>query len=394
MTEDLADLLGTQETIALEFKRESQKTKRDDIRKAICAMANDLGRRGGGDILIGVNDDGTPVEGTDTSDAMLLAFSNMRNEGKILDVPTIQVSAAPYRGKPVIRIRVEASRTPPVRFDNIVYVRSGPSTRKAVADEERILSERRIHFHQPFDSHPVLGSTVEELDLGLFRHDYLPATVDRSVLEENGRPIPQQLAAARMTDADGVPTVLGHLVLGFDPRNRIPGAYVQFIRYLSKDVTGDIGDDQELRYNITDLERPLSALLRAHNRKSIHPTGDLREETRPDYPIEALREACMNAIMHRNYESSNAAVRISWFDDRIEISNPGGPYGQVRPDNFTRTNDYRNPSLAAAMKSLGYVNRFGRGISRIIETMNRNGNPEPEFVVDATSWLVIMRRSQ
>ncbi|MFI9216091.1 ATP-binding protein [Streptomyces werraensis] len=76
------------------------------------------------------------------------------------------------------------------------------------------------------------------------------------------------------------------------------------------------------------------------------------------------------------------------------MTNPGGPYGQVRSDNFDRVNDYRNPSLAAAMKSLGYVNRFGRGIGRVRAALDRNGNPPAEFSVDDSSWSVTVRRAQ
>lgn len=100
----------------------------------------------------------------------------------------------------------------------------------------------------------------------------------------------------------------------------------------------------------------------------------------------------MNALMHRNYETSYAPTRVAWFDDRIEVTNPGGPYGQVRNDNFDRVTDYRNPSLAAAMKGLGYVNRFGRGIGRIHASLQRNENPEAEFQVDESSWAVILRK--
>lgn len=101
----------------------------------------------------------------------------------------------------------------------------------------------------------------------------------------------------------------------------------------------------------------------------------------------------MNALMHRNYETSYAPTRIAWFDDRIEVTNPGGPYGQVRGDNFDRVTDYRNPSLAAAMKGLGYVNRFGRGIGRIQAALKRNGNPPAQFQVDESSWAVTLRRT-
>jgi len=102
----------------------------------------------------------------------------------------------------------------------------------------------------------------------------------------------------------------------------------------------------------------------------------------------------MNAIIHRNYETSHAPVRIAWFRDRVEITNPGGPFGQVRADNFDRVNDYRNPSLASAMKALGFVNRFGRGIGLIQAALHKNGNPAAEFVVDDSSWLVALRSSE
>lgn len=107
--------------------------------------------------------------------------------------------------------------------------------------------------------------------------------------------------------------------------------------------------------------------------------------------MRALREVVVNALVHRTYEVSHAPVRVLWFDDRIEVSNPGGPYGTVRADNFDHVNDYRNPSLAAAMKTLGYVNRFGRGIERVRVEMSRNGNPAPEFDVSDAAWRVILR---
>jgi ATP-dependent DNA helicase RecG len=89
----------------------------------------------------------------------------------------------------------------------------------------------------------------------------------------------------------------------------------------------------------------------------------------------------MNAIMHRDYES-NAPVKFYQFTDRIEIVNPGGLYGNARPENFPNVNDYRNPVIAEAMKVLGYVNRFNRGIARVKVELKENGNPEPVFDYD------------
>ncbi|MFI7553054.1 ATP-binding protein [Micromonospora sediminimaris] len=389
MSTDLADLLGTQETAALEFKREAR--DRNAIRKAICALANDLAQVGGGDLLVGVDRHGEPVDGVDTSDEALLTFTSIRDEGRILDRPSIVVTVEPYRGKPVIRVRVNAAHTPPVRFDNVVYVRPGPSTRAATSDDERILTERRRAYDTPFDVRPVVGGKLDELDLELFQTEYLRQAVDPTVLAENHRPTEQQLASLRLADLSGAPTVLGLLLVGVDPTNRIPGAYVQFVRYEGTDVGGAVLDEQELRLNVINAAERLESLLKGHLRTRLVEVSGFREEARPNYPFDALREVCMNALMHRNYESSNAPVRVAWFDDRIEVTNPGGPFGQVRADNFDRVNDYRNPSLAAAMKSLGYVNQFGRGIGRIRAALARNGNPPPEFLIEDASWTVMLR---
>lgn len=389
MRTDLADDLGHQETAGLEFKREA--TDRRAVRKAICALANDLPGRGGGDLLIGVDSNGDPTGRVDVSDGALLALTNIRDEGSILDRPSMVVSAATYRGVAVIRVHVNASRTPPIRFDGVAYVRPGPSTRRATRDDERVLSERRLAADMPFDVRAVPGATFDDLDLGLFRSEFLRSAVDPTVLAENDRPAELQLASLRLATTGGVPTVLGLLLVGIDPASSIPGAYLQFVRYEGGDLSGAVLDEQAVRSNVITIAGRLETLLKGHLHTRLMEVSGLREKPRPDYPIEALREVCMNAIMHRNYESSHAPVRVVWFDDRVEVTNPGGPFGQVRADNFDRVNDYRNPSLAAAMKSLGYVNQFGRGIGRIRVSLERNGNPEPVFLIDDASWTVTVR---
>ncbi|GAA1717062.1 ATP-binding protein [Nonomuraea bangladeshensis] len=391
MTSDLVHGLGDQESIVLEFKESANDGKK--IGQAICALANDLCGRGGGDLLIGVDKHGRPLPDVKTADGDLLKVTEHRDSGKILPRPSMMVEKALFKGEAIIRVRVEASATPPVRYDGVVWVRPGPTTRKANREDERILSERRRAADGPFDGRPVPGSTLSDVDLRLFRSTYLPSEVASEVIEENGRPELLQLNSLRMADATGTPTVLGLLVLGYDPSAFVPGAYVQFVRYDGDGMDAAIMDEQELRLNAVDLAERLESLLKGHLHTRVVEETGFREKSQPDYPIGALREVCMNAVMHRNYESSNAPIRILWFADRIEISNPGGPYGQVREDNFDRVNDYRNPSLAAALKSLGYVNRFGRGIAKIQAELARNTNPPAVFKVDASSWSVTLRRA-
>jgi len=100
--------------------------------------------------------------------------------------------------------------------------------------------------------------------------------------------------------------------------------------------------------------------------------------------------------MHRSYENTNAPVRVYWFDDRIEIINPGGPFGAVTQENFGQPGitDYRNPNLADAMKVLGYVQRFGIGIQTAKAELKKNGNPDLEFSLEATNVLATVRRKR
>jgi len=99
----------------------------------------------------------------------------------------------------------------------------------------------------------------------------------------------------------------------------------------------------------------------------------------------------MNAIMHRFYQS-NAPVRFYWFDDRVEVQNPGGLYGGATPENFPRQNAYRNPVVASAMKMLGYVHTFGSGVLKAQEAIVRNGNPPAEFQMDDPHFFLVKVR--
>jgi ATP-dependent DNA helicase RecG len=97
--------------------------------------------------------------------------------------------------------------------------------------------------------------------------------------------------------------------------------------------------------------------------------------------------------MHRSYEHTNAPVRITWYTDRVEVTSPGGPYGVVNIENFGMpgVTDYRNPTMAEAMRAMGYVQRFGIGLELVRVSMDRNGNPPPEFAPTATAVGVILR---
>jgi ATP-dependent DNA helicase RecG len=138
----------------------------------------------------------------------------------------------------------------------------------------------------------------------------------------------------------------------------------------------------------------LDEKMDAHNRTHVDlASGDL-ESRSVLYPRVALQQFVRNAVMHRTYESTHAPVHVAWYNDRVEIGNPGGPFGIVTRENFGRPGvvDYRNPNLADAMRVLGFVQRFGVGIGTAMAELKRNGNPEVRFDVEPTTVSVMIRR--
>lgn len=375
-------------------ERKAALSNKSDIEAAICAFANDMPGHGlPGVLLIGVDDKtGAPVK-TPITDQLLREISDIRSSGNILPFPNMAVYKAALHGVDIAVVEVIPSHEPPVRLRGVVRVRVGPRKGIATRDEERILTERRRGWDHPFDQRPVSGVTLDDLDLTLFQREYLPSAVSTEVLRENGRSIPEQLAALHLASPDGVPTVAGLLLLGFNPTTWLKGAYVQFLRIDGKELTDAIVDRKEITGPLPDVLRQMDAITNAHIRVATSVVGSSVETRTADYPIVAMQQLLRNAVIHRNYESSNAPIQWYWFADRIEIHNPGGLFGRATPSSFGRPggNDYRNPAVAAALYYLGFVQRFGLGVPLARKACSENGNPDPTFLFEPASFAVIVR---
>lgn len=377
-------------------ERKASISDRDKIRQAVCAFANDLpNHQRPGVIFIGVHDDGSCAKFL-VNDEILRTLADMRSDGNILPLPSLTVQKRNIDNCEIAVIVVEPSYDPPIRLRGRTWIRVGPRRAIATPEEERRLYEKRRSKNLPFDIQPALAASLTDIDLDLFRRVYLPYAVAMEILENNQRPIEQQLASLRFASVEPQfqPTNLSILVVGIDPRQYLSGAYIQFLRIDGLNLVDPIKDQKEIDGPIPDLLRTLDETLRVNISVASDLTAQPVELRHPDYPLVALQQLARNAVLHRTYEGTNAPVRITWFSDRIEIQSPGGPFGQVTRENFGKpgVTDYRNPHLAEAMKNLGYVQRFGVGIALASQELETNGNPPPEFVVEDTYVLVIIRR--
>ena len=278
-------------------------------------------------------------------------------------------------------IEVFPSVYPPIRYKGQAWVRVG--ARKALATDEdiHILNERSKSAGIRFEEMPCTAASLEDLDLNLFRNHYLPRAIQADVIEDDQRSVEEQMAALRFYDrTHKVPTNLGVMLFGKHPEMYIPSAYLQYVKFNAVDNGGDILSEHAYKGPLLQTIADLNAFVKV-GVASPHPVkiSALQEETVCDYPDWSIRELLLNAIIHRDYQIGNAPVKFYEYNNRIEISNPGGLYGQATPENFPYVNDYRNPLLAEAMKIMGYVNKFNRGIAKVKNELERNGNPLPVF---------------
>jgi ATP-dependent DNA helicase RecG len=373
------------------IERTESTSNTDKFGQAICAFANDLpNHRQPGYLLVGVKDNGS-LSGLIVTDELLKNLGGIRSDGNVLPQPMMNIAKFSLENGEIAVVEVFPSDLPPVRYRGRVHIRVGP--RKAIANEqeERVLSERRIAMAHSFDARPCTEATLDEVALGQF-DAYRREAIDPETIAANHRSIEQQLASLRLYDPErSCPTHAGILLFGKNPRFFMPGAYVQYLKLPGTELI-DIPEDQaEISGDLNSVLRELEGRLKLIIQTMMRAISALEEKLLPDYPEWALRELLMNAVMHRNYDS-NTPIRFYVFSDHIEIQSPGGLYGEATPENFPTRNSYRNPVIAEAMKSLGFVNRFGYGVQRAQALLSQNGNPPAEFEFDEHSVLVKIYR--
>ena len=385
----LTDLLGDLESDRVERTQSSTDTSK--FAQAVCAFANDLpNHRQPGYLIIGADDSGRPM-GLSVTDQLLQNLAALRSDGNIQPLPAITVAKFTLPGGEVAVAEVQPADLPPVRYKGQVWVRIGPRRAIANEQEERILTERRVSAALTFDALPCLEATLHDLSEERFALVYRRKAVAEDVIAENNRPLPVQLASLRLYDLrHDCPTYAGIMLLSERPVYWLPGAYVQFVRFGGVQPAGPVINEKRLEGDLATMLQQLDILLDLAIQQRPVFVSSLREEMRFDYPRLAVRELMLNAIMHRDYHST-APVRFFWFDDHIEIYNTGGLFGAASPENFPNRTDYRNPLIAEAMRTLGYVNRFGVGVQRAQEALKINGNSPAEFQFDPYSVIVTLR---
>ena len=389
--DEIQELLHSTETYRVE--RTTSTGDMDKFQEAICAFANDLpNSRKNGYLILGAYDNGE-LSGLKVTDDLLKKIAAIRSNGNILPIPVMSVDRFQFPEGDLLVAEVSPSDLPPVRYRGRTFIRIGPRRDIATEAEERILAERRMSFMATFDTMPCLAAKLNDVNTDLLRAKYLIPLLGNELVESDTRPIEEQMAAVGMYDTEHqCPTYAAVVLFGNKPRRFMPGLYVQYVRFKGEDVTSEVENEMQLEGNYCELLPRLELLLELSviKKKPVF-VSILREEMVNNYPYTAIRELLLNACMHRDLQS-NMPLRLYEFAGHLELTNAGGLYGDARPENFPTINDYRNPLIASAMKTMGYVNMFNRGIGQVQTDLKENGNPPAEFDVNLiTAFRVNVR---
>ncbi len=393
-TIDLKPLLVT-ETDRIEWKESSRE---DKILQAVCALANDLGdTKRPGHLLVGVDKNGKikgiAAAGTGIDDELRTLSERLRSI-KILPTPTFDIEGIEVEGKLVLAITVHPASNLPVAVDSVVWIRSGTTTVRARDADQQRLRERRPAQSRPFDSRIVMSASLDDLNLADLQRAY-DAEKEFDPEQDSFPPFENWLMQRQLIErVDGIwrPNYTALLAYGRSPQTVLPGAYVDFTRYTGTDVDAEITSRKIATGTLPDQLNILWAQLEANNSSTpTHATG-IQAPFATDYPPKALQELARNLVQHRAYDGTNAPSRVEWYDDRIEFSNPGAPFGRASEGTFGEHSDYRNPLITATLATLGYVEAAGRGVRRVRLALQRAGYPELEVVTNGFTRITLRRK--
>jgi len=380
--EKILELINDKESDRIERTTSIDDT--DKFAEAICAFSNDLANhQKPGYLFIGVHNTSCKLSGLKVTDNLLKNIAAIRSDGNILPQPAMTVEPYAFDDGDVIAVEVQPAHFPPVRYKGTIWIRVGPRRGIANEMEERLLTEKRTSNAKTFDERPCIGTTIDDLNINLFKMIYLPKAVSAATLANDNRDIKLQLASLRFYDlVYDCPTNAGILMFGNNVRYFFPMAYVQFVKFEGTTKASNIQADTQISGDLISIVNELNSFVRINiiKRRPI-PISTLIEEDVYNYSESAVREFLMNSLMHRSYEITSY-IKFYQFSDRVEIENPGGLYGNARPENFPNVSDYRNLVISESMRVMGYVNRFNRGIEEAQLALKNNKNKPAEFDFD------------
>jgi ATP-dependent DNA helicase RecG len=363
----LDELLSQEEGKTLEFKETANALPR--ILQTIVAFANTAG----GTLIIGVQDKTKKVVGVSNITKEEERISNaLASSVSPMLFPNFQFFT--WRKKDVLVITVTHQPVPYfIKSQGMgkgVYIRLGSTNR--VADKSTISEIRRLSHHESFDELPNLKATTDEIDFQMARDIF--ATVSKSFEMKKAKS--NGLVVAYHDKF--YPSNAGLLLFAKNIQDHFPDAVIRCGCFSGTTKTHII-DQQDIILPLPGAVEPIIAFIERHTatRSEI---GRKQRKDISQYPIQVVREAVINAIVHADYSKRGSNIQVAVFADRIEITNPGMlPFGLSLEKALSGLSQLRNRVIGVIFRELGLIERWGSGLRRMIDICNEAGITEPKF---------------
>jgi ATP-dependent DNA helicase RecG len=376
--EEIESLAGAGEGYNVEFKV-NVPIKVKELSQEVCAFANS----GGGYLLIGIDDSGK-IEGTEIDNAKRSAVQDAFHAIS----PAIRVEMYPVQAdnKTVWVIDVPSGKDKPYVISGMIYVREGANSQKLTT-----ATEMRSFFQSSncvyFDAMPCSRFNIEEdLDKMNFKQFLLESSISGNISTQ------QILNNLQTFDESGVIKNGGVLFFGQHPEKYFPHAIIHCVRFKG---TSKIHIIDDKKYGGSLYQQYIQAEAWVKDKLEV---AYIIKGTKPrkevwEIPLTVFKEAIINALSHRDYYEQGAKIMIEIYDDRVEISNPGGLLVDLKSD-FGKRSITRNPLIFGLFTRMHLVEQVASGVPRMRDEMREAGLPDPIFSTEGRFFTVELKRPQ
>ncbi|CDE07528.1 divergent AAA domain protein [Bacillus sp. CAG:988] len=393
-----------------ETERIEVKTAKDGFPKKCYDTFSSFSNKYGGIIIFGINENkGFSIDGVYDVNDLQTQVTNLCSD-----------SMEPKLRPKILAFELEGKNLLAVKLDEIPQnkkpcyykpkgIKNGSYTR--VGDRDDIMTDYELYSLQSYNDHifedtrptkraDINDLNLKELSLYINKIRSLKPNFSKNNFDEC-------MKLCGITDANHkqiYPTLAGIMTFGNYPQAFYPQLFVACVVVPGVELgdTGQMGerfiDNKRIEGTIEEMLNGTMNFLRRNMKTSVIIDSNGKRKDKSEYPLEALREAVANALIHRDYstQTENAYIAVNMYEDRIEIISPGTLYGTNRLDKLgTSTSmEVRNPNIVRILEEKGSVieNRHS-GIPTMKREMRKYGLPDPEFYEERDSFKVIFRNN-
>lgn len=350
-----------------------------DIAATLAAMANARG----GTVLLGVSPRADkPVGVDDSENALNRVLEAALSIEPPLIIPFPQIVRV--KGSPMVVVQVPRGMPHVYALDGRYWTRDGGTN---VSLSPHVL--RRLVLERgdvTFESQPARYARKEDFDW-----DQVEAYAAQ--VRGMGGISPEQILLKRgclVKENDELrPTNAGILLFGKDPQQFLRGSDITAARFAGMQM-GDVFTRQDINGTLPQQIRRVETFLIDNLRKGVHLGEHMARTEQLEYPLQAVRELVVNAVSHRDYSIQGDGIRLYLFSNRLEITSPGGLPGSVTIANIVDERFSRNSAIVQVLSDMGFIERLGYGVDRVLALMRESRLPEPVFAETAGGFRVTL----